>query len=207
MAVDQPELMVYMQHINSIVNPLIDSVPATIAQAQALSQNAQLTQPITGASLSGTTSNAATASGVSTSTKNQSSVSVPTTSTTTMQNLANTAADTARRLNSNGWCAKGVYESLTTVGLYSGPDADAKDFGDLLSQDSNLQEIQVASYNDLLKLPAGCIIQWAPGGADPSGKIYGHITITDGHGGGNSDHYESTLYNLGSKYRVFVPKK
>jgi hypothetical protein len=44
MAADQPELAAYIQHIDSIVNPLVASIPATIAQAQALSAMAQMQQ-------------------------------------------------------------------------------------------------------------------------------------------------------------------
>lgn len=137
--------------------------------------------------------------------------------------LANSAAKNVD--GSIGNCLKYVREAMNDSGLYKGGAGSlggaAYQSAGLLSRDENFKQVYV-SRDDLMNLPAGCVIifdknrtgnETANVGYTSTKKLsdsYGHILITDGAGHGLSDHEENlnnTIYKYAGNYTVLVPSR
>lgn len=113
--------------------------------------------------------------------------------------LANVARGVAQSMNTRGWCARGVANSLEKAGLRVPRQPSAYMYANVLSRDSRFKEIRVSNPRNL---PPGAIIVHARGGG--AHKVHGHIAISLGNGREASDHIQSML--VSRSYRVFVPK-
>lgn len=121
--------------------------------------------------------------------------------------LAQIANDNARETSTFGWCLKGVRTAMEKAGVSNGGAGSlggaACDAPDKLAENSNFRQVNV-SREDLINLPAGCVIIWDKG----EGHEYGHITTTLGNGQSASDHIEDlarTISTHPQAFAVFVP--
>ena len=112
-----------------------------------------------------------------------------------------------------GKCLAGVSDAIEAIygkrlGIYAADAADKLAGTEAGYEDiaSHFKEIEV-SRDQLTSLPEGCIVVWERNNSSEGARIAGHIVITDGQGGGYSDHQESPMYYVNSSvgYRVFVP--
>ena len=102
-----------------------------------------------------------------------------------------------------GYCARAVKTGIVNAGLGHYQSGDAKDLPAILGQNrNNFREVSVAG-KDLAKLPAGCILCYAPGDSGYNPK-YGHTEITDGNGNAISFYVNNNI-KPSDKVRVFVP--
>jgi hypothetical protein len=138
-------------------------------------------------------------SGGSAPANSASEVSGPVSGSANGKKLAQAAEGTAKRMNSTGWCYKGVSESLRSIGV-TATGASAYMAADQLAKNPKMKEIQV-SAKDLTKLPAGAVVVWNKSGAHP----HGHISVALGNGKEASDHIQNQMTNYGTSHRVFVP--
>lgn len=117
------------------------------------------------------------------------------------ERFAKIAYNNAREINSSGKCAKGVRTALEKTGISDGFQvASAKDADTLLNNHKDFKKVDV-NYNDLKKLPAGCIIVWEAS----EGHQHGHIAVTLGNGQEASDKIRSIVRREGVKYTVYMP--
>lgn len=117
--------------------------------------------------------------------------------------LGAAAINTANRLNSRGWCYRGVIQSLAKIGVTGLTGGSAYMAANQLAARSDFKEIKV-SRDDLKKLPAGAVVVWNRT-ADGS-KPHGHISISLGDGRESSDHINNQYNSCGDgTFRVFLP--
>ena len=102
----------------------------------------------------------------------------------------------------NGYCARAVKLGIKDAGLGSYQSGNADDMPNILKGNSNFKEVKVAAA-DLNKLPAGCILCYAPGDCGYSNE-YGHTETTDGNGNAYSFFANSNI-KKSDNVRVFVP--
>lgn len=117
------------------------------------------------------------------------------------QRLAASARSVASRMNTRGWCAKGVNRALRAAGLPMAPSPSAYMYARRLAADHRFREIRNVSDAGLRKLPPGAIVVFGPNGGRTR---HGHIMVTLGHGLEASDHI-ARISTYGSQ-RVFVPR-
>lgn len=115
--------------------------------------------------------------------------------------LAQAAEATGNRLNSRGWCAKGVADSLANAGFGGIPrQPSAYMYADVLARDSRFKEVQLTD-DQIRKLPPGAVV--VSDKFNSPGNPHGHIAVTLGNGRESSDHL-GNLYLAGTQ-RVFIP--
>jgi len=115
--------------------------------------------------------------------------------------LAQAAEATGRRLNSRGWCAKGVADSLANAGFGGSPrQPSAYMYADVLARDSRFKEVRLTD-EQIRQLPPGAIV--VSDKFNSPGNPHGHIAVTLGNGRESSDHL-GNLYLAGTQ-RVFIP--
>lgn len=122
--------------------------------------------------------------------------------------LASVAYERAMQMNTKGYCAKGVNDSIQRAGLANGETRVSSAYmeANVLANHANFKEVEV-SRNELGKLPAGCVVVWDKGaGSSSAFAQHGHIAITLGNGREASDNV-SELKTFNTNYRVFVPVK
>lgn len=181
-------LMSMMGSGNALANPLADAYGGPQASGGP-----------SGGSSSGSSPSGSSAAGSSAPANSASEVSGPVSGSATGKKLAQAAESTAKRMNSTGWCYKGVAESLRSIGV-TATGASAYMAADQLAKNPKMKEIQV-SAKDLPKLPAGAVVVWNKSGAHP----HGHISVALGNGKEASDHIQNQMTNYGTSHRVFVP--
>ena len=115
--------------------------------------------------------------------------------------LAQAAEATGIRLNSRGWCAKGVADSLANAGFGGIPrQPSAYMYADVLARDPRFKEVQLTD-EQIRKLPPGAVV--VSDKFNSPGNPHGHIAVTLGNGRESSDHL-GNLYLAGTQ-RVFIP--
>ena len=114
--------------------------------------------------------------------------------------LANVARGVASRMNSRGWCARGVFNSLQAAGLTIPRSASAYMAARTLAHDKRFREVRLTDAQ-IRKLPPGAIIVSGP--YNSPGNPHGHIAVTLGQGREASDHLGSVSTN--GTQRVFIP--
>lgn len=115
--------------------------------------------------------------------------------------LAKVAERVARRMNTRGWCARGVFDSLQAAGLGIPRSGSAYMAARTLAHDHRFREVRLTDAQ-IRKLPAGAIVVSGP--YNMRGNPYGHIAVTLGHGREASDHVSSFVGTVGTQ-RVFIP--
>lgn len=116
--------------------------------------------------------------------------------------FARIADNNARQMNTSGKCAKGVRTAMEKTGIADGFRVNsAKDADRILNHHNDFKPVGV-NYNDLTKLPAGCIIVWE----ESAGHPHGHIAVTLGNGKEASDKPRTLVRREGVKYSVYMPK-
>ena len=95
-----------------------------------------------------------------------------------------------------------IKTGIEKSGLGSYQSGDANQMPSILSQNSNFKEVKIKS-DDLDKLPAGCIICYAPGDCNYD-RRYGHVETTDGNGNAISFFVNDNI-KKSDNVRVFVP--
>lgn len=101
-----------------------------------------------------------------------------------------------------GYCARAVKTGIEKAGLGSYQSGDAYQMPSILRQNANFKEVKVKS-EDLDKLPAGCIICYAPGDCNYDSR-FGHVETTDGNGNAISFFVNNNI-KKSDNVRVFVP--
>ena len=114
--------------------------------------------------------------------------------------LANVARSVASKMNSRGWCARGVFNSLQAAGLTIPRSASAYMAANTLARDPRFREVRLTDAQ-IRQLPPGAIIVSAA--YNSPGNPHGHIAITLGGGREASDHLGSVATN--GTQRVFIP--
>lgn len=114
--------------------------------------------------------------------------------------LAQVARGVASRMNTRGWCARGVFDSLQAAGLKIPRSGSAYMAANTLARDPRFREVHLTDAQ-IHKLPAGAIIVSGP--YNIPGNPHGHIAITLGNGREASDHL-GPVSTLGTQ-RVFIP--
>ncbi len=115
--------------------------------------------------------------------------------------LAAAARNVASRMNTSGWCARGVNRALRAAGLPMAPSPSAYMYARRLASDSRFREIRNVSDAGLRKLPPGAVVVFAPNGGRTR---HGHIMVTVGGGREASDHIQRV--SVHGTQRVFVPR-
>ncbi len=116
--------------------------------------------------------------------------------------LASTARSMAQSMNTRGWCARGVANSLERMGLAVPRQPSAYMYSNVLSRDPRFREVRV-SQAQMRNLPPGAIIVH-PSGYRGAGSPHGHIAVTLGNGMEASDHVRSLITSPNA--RVFIPR-
>ena len=102
-----------------------------------------------------------------------------------------------------GYCARAVKTAIANAGLGSYQSGNADDMPSILKNNTaNFKEVSIAA-KDIKKLPAGCILCYAPGDVGYNPK-YGHTETTDGNGNAISFYVNSNIKES-DNVRVFVP--
>lgn len=114
--------------------------------------------------------------------------------------LANVARGVASRMNTRGWCARGVFNSLQAAGLRIPRSASAYMAARTLANDKRFREVKLTDAQ-IRKLPPGAIIVSGP--YNSPGNPHGHIAVTLGNGREASDHLGNVSTN--GTQRVFIP--
>ncbi len=118
--------------------------------------------------------------------------------------FAAAALQTSTKMNTRGWCYRGVIQSLAKVGITGLTGGSAYMAADQLAKRNDLVEVSVKK-EDLKDLPAGAIVVWDRG--DTEKTKHGHISISLGDGRESSDHINGQYKNCGNgTFRVFLPK-
>lgn len=119
------------------------------------------------------------------------------------ERFARIADNNARQMNTSGKCAKGVRTAMEKAGIANGFRVEsAKDADRILNHHKDFKPVAV-NYNDLTKLPAGCIIVWEASNGHP----HGHIAVTLGNGQEASDKPRTLIRRANVVYSVYMPKK
>ncbi len=116
--------------------------------------------------------------------------------------LANTARSVASAMNTRGWCARGVANSLERMGMSVPRQPSAYMYANVLSRDPRFREVRV-SQAEMRNLPPGAIIVH-PSGYRGAGSPHGHIAVTLGGGQEASDHVRALITSPNA--RVFIPR-
>jgi len=132
----------------------------------------------------------------------KSSGSVPRSATAKQQHLAKVARQVASRMNSSGWCAKGVFNALEQAGLGIRRSPSAYMAANTLAHDKRFREVHLTDAQ-IRKLPPGAIIVSGPREGGSGWNPHGHIAITLGNGMEASDHI--ARLSLHGTQRVFLP--
>ena len=116
--------------------------------------------------------------------------------------LAHSARDVANRMNSTGWCYRGVATAVAQATGLQLSGGSAYMAADQLARSDKFREIS-ASPNQLRDLPPGAVVVWGQTGASP----HGHISVALGNGQEASDHIQTQMTSLRGhqNYRVFIP--
>lgn len=102
-----------------------------------------------------------------------------------------------------GYCARAVKTGIANAGLGAYQSGDADDMPAILKNNTaNFKEVSIAA-KDIKKLPAGCILCYAPGDAGYNPR-YGHTETTDGNGNAVSFYVNNNIKES-DNVRVFVP--
>ncbi len=118
------------------------------------------------------------------------------------ERFAKIAYNNAQEMNTSGYCARGVRTAMEKTGIADGFKVEsAKDADQILNHHKDFKPVAV-NYNDLTKLPAGCIIVWEASNGHP----HGHIAVTLGNGQEASDKQRNLIRREGVKYTVYMPK-
>lgn len=116
------------------------------------------------------------------------------------QRLAQVANGVASRMNTRGWCARGVFDSLQAAGLGIPRSGSAYMAADTLARDPRFREVRLTD-EQIRQLPPGAIVVSGP--FNSPRNPHGHIAVTLGGGREASDHVQN-LYLAGTQ-RVFLP--
>ena len=101
-----------------------------------------------------------------------------------------------------GYCARAVKTAIQNTGLGAYESGHANAMPSILRRNGNFKEVKVAP-SDLDKLPAGCVLCYAPGDCGYDAEA-GHTEVTDGNG--NAFHFAQTCnIRQSDNVRVFVP--
>ena len=124
-------------------------------------------------------------------------------------NLAKVAVQTAKKLASKNWCAKGVNDSLEAAGIVKKNETrmpSACQLTKTFDKCKSLERVDVPK-SELKNLPAGCVVVWQGRGTkDGSFGQHGHVMITLGNGKEASDNIrDMKIYD--TEYTVYVPVK
>jgi LysM repeat protein len=114
--------------------------------------------------------------------------------------LANVAKRVASQMNTRGWCARGVFNSLQAAGLRIPRSASAYMAARTLANDNRFREVKLTDAQ-IRKLPPGAIIVSGP--YNSRGNPHGHIAVTLGNGREASDHLGAV--GTSGTQRVFIP--
>lgn len=114
--------------------------------------------------------------------------------------FAAAAEKTANRINTPGWCLKGVNDTMQAMGMPVTRRASAYMALPDFQKSDRFQEIKV-SRDQLKSLPAGAVVIWDKG----AGLPHGHISVALGNGREASSTVRNQL-NLKTNFHVFVPK-
>ncbi|MFH1807750.1 MAG: LysM domain-containing protein [Pseudomonadota bacterium] len=125
----------------------------------------------------------------------------PTSANAKMQNLAKVARGVASKMNSRGWCARGVFDSLQKAGMAIPRSPSAYMAASTLARDPRFREVKLTDAQ-IRKLPPGAIVVSAA--YNSPGNPHGHIAITLGNGMEASDHIGQL--GLNGTQRVFLPR-
>ena len=74
---------------------------------------------------------------------------------------------------------------------------------DQLAQNENFEEVTGLTEEDLVNLPAGCVVVWDQGNGHP----HGHILVSLGDGREASDVIRPMTQGYGTTFRVFQPAR
>jgi putative chitinase len=117
------------------------------------------------------------------------------------EHLANVARGVASRMNTRGWCARGVFNSLQAAGMAIPRSPSAYMAANTLARDPRFREVQLSDAQ-IRNLPPGAIV--VSGAYNSPGNPHGHIAVTLGNGMEASDHIAS-IRTHGTQ-RVFIPR-
>jgi LysM repeat protein len=115
--------------------------------------------------------------------------------------LAASARSVATRMNTTGWCAKGVGDALDAAGLSVPRQPSAYLYADVLARDPRFREVRLTD-EQIRQLPPGAIV--VSDKYNSPTNPHGHISVTLGNGMEASDHVQSQLL-IGTQ-RVFIPR-
>jgi LysM repeat protein len=115
--------------------------------------------------------------------------------------LANVAQGVASRMNTRGWCARGVFNSLQAAGMAIPRSPSAYMAANTLARDPRFREVHLSDAQ-IRALPPGAIV--VSGAYNSPGNPHGHIAITLGNGREASDHI-ANIRTHGTQ-RVFIPR-
>jgi LysM repeat protein len=115
--------------------------------------------------------------------------------------LANVAQGVASRMNTRGWCARGVFDSLQAAGMAIPRSPSAYMAANTLARDPRFREVHLSDAQ-IRALPPGAIVVSAA--YNSPGNPHGHIAITLGNGREASDHI-ANIATHGTQ-RVFIPR-
>lgn len=120
-------------------------------------------------------------------------------STRLAQKIAHTAAHTARRMNTRGWCARGVETTLAKFGVhYNGNAKDTDAFFDRDPRFRRLKPKEIPKVGDV------CVLEASPG------HPWGHTFVFLGNGLEASDHIAPVTYRpdaIAKIYRMKIADK
>jgi murein DD-endopeptidase MepM/ murein hydrolase activator NlpD len=116
------------------------------------------------------------------------------------EHLANVARNVASKMNSRGWCARGVMNALEAAGMAVPRVPSAWMAASKLAADPRFKEVHLTD-EQIKKLPPGAII--VSGAYNSPGNPHGHIAVTLGNGKEASDHIANVRTN--GTQRVFIP--
>ncbi len=114
--------------------------------------------------------------------------------------LANVARNVASKMNSRGWCARGVMNALEAAGLKVPRVPSAWMAASKLAADPRFKEVKLTDAQ-IKQLPPGAII--VSGAYNSPGNPHGHIAVSLGNGKEASDHIANIRTN--GTQRVFIP--
>ncbi len=120
------------------------------------------------------------------------------------QRLARSAIQVANRMNSTGWCFRGVADAVVQATGVQLSGRSAYMAADQLARSDRFREVQV-SPAQLRELPPGAVVVWGRTDRSP----HGHISVALGDGREASDHIAQQITSLrgASNYRVFIPNE
>lgn len=114
--------------------------------------------------------------------------------------FAAAAEKSANRINTPGWCLKGVNDAMEASGLPVKREASAYMALDDFRANDRFREVKVPK-DQLKSLPAGAVVIWEKGPKNP----HGHISVALGDGREASSTVRKQLL-LTTNFHVFLPK-